>query len=135
MWRIFDVDLPVAGISIYLGMKRVLVTFLTLLLVAGPAMAHHASNASGHKGHAEMSSAIHGAGEYDEVAEDGVSDCEEHDRNVCCSFVVVHCETNSARNEVVYALISLSTEPAFFVRDDDTLLRLMPERETPPPRI
>ncbi len=78
---------------------------------------------------------MHGSVEYGEVAEGGDSDCEEHDRNVCCSFVVVHCETNSARNEVVYALISLSTEPAFFDRDDETRLRLMPEQETPPPRI
>lgn len=128
-------DLPVAGINISPPMKRILSTLIAILLVASPAMAHHAANPGGHHQHEGTSSAILVGGEHEEVAEDDVSDCEEHERNVCCSFVVVHCETNSARNDAVYALISLSTETAFFDHDDDTRLRLMPEQETPPPRI
>lgn len=115
-------------------MKRFVITFLVLLLVAGPAMAHGAMNHGMQTGNVEISAAPEDHAGHGGNAPDCKTDCERHDIGTCCAFAVVHCETTSMRGDVADYMISRSSERVSFNHIDTSWRRRMPEQETPPPR-
>lgn len=117
-------------------MKRLIVAFLILLLAAGPAMAHYGLGGDASAQEASHSLGMAGHAMQNQNADTCKAECDgEIIAGPCCSFMIAHCETISVRNDLSELLISRQFEQVSFIVSDIHWARLMPEQETPPPRI
>ena len=110
-------------------MKRIIVTFLALFLVANPLVIHQAFGYAGHGGQAVSSD-----NDAKHSGSDCVVDCDDQTAEGCCAMSLAHCAATTTHDWLTSGLVALSSTRIVFSNTDDTRARLMPESDTPPPR-
>lgn len=111
-------------------MRHLLIVLFAFVLIASPFMAHHANGAVAHEdggvAHHEQQAVDLGQCE---------SGCDAGLQISCCSQAITHCSPTSSYNEVWTDIPPIFVSHAYFVDNQNLLISLMFEAETPPPRV